>query len=133
MNEKYTLKKECGTSLKRIVALRDFCDVRKGDTGGLIESEANLSHDGDAWVFGNARVSGNAKVSKRSDILNVIGVRYPITIVPQYVICGCRKFTHEEFRNLTLKGCKDPNWTEEELEGYKLSLQIWESMQRTRR
>jgi hypothetical protein len=49
--------------LFRIRALRDFGDVRAGDIGGYIESELNLSHDGNAWVFGNARVSGDAWVS----------------------------------------------------------------------
>ena len=49
-------------NLRRIKALRDFGDVKKGDLGGYIESEENLSHDGDAWVYGNARVSDNALV-----------------------------------------------------------------------
>ena len=49
--------------LYRIKALKDFCDVIKGAVGGYIESERNLSHEGDAWVSGNARVYGNAQVS----------------------------------------------------------------------
>jgi hypothetical protein len=36
--------------------------VETGEPGGWIESEANLSQDGDAKVYGNARVYGNAKV-----------------------------------------------------------------------
>ena len=56
----------------RIRALRDFGNVKKGDVGGYVESEQNLSHDGDCWVTddaivrGNARVSGNALVSDRA-------------------------------------------------------------------
>ena len=33
--------------LHRIRALRDFGDVKAGDLGGFIESEGNLSHDGE--------------------------------------------------------------------------------------
>ena len=47
---------------KRVRALRDFGDVTSGELGGWIESESNLSQDGDAWVYGAARVSGDARV-----------------------------------------------------------------------
>ena len=49
-------------TLHRIQALKDFGDVKAGDLGGYIESEINLSHDGDCWVADNARVFGNARV-----------------------------------------------------------------------
>ena len=45
------------------VALRSFGDVEEGDIGGFIESEKNLSHEGNCWVYENARVFGNAFVS----------------------------------------------------------------------
>ena len=51
-----------GKPLFQVVALRDFGSVLKGDKGGYIESEANLSHNGDCWVSGNTRVYGNARV-----------------------------------------------------------------------
>ena len=51
-----------GRKLYRIKALKDFRDVRKGTVGGYIESEQNLSQEGDAWVCGNAQVSGDALV-----------------------------------------------------------------------
>ena len=60
--KKYKLIKEEGTSLFRLVAMRDFSDVNRGNNGGLVEGERNLSHNGDCWVYGNARVSGNAWV-----------------------------------------------------------------------
>lgn len=65
--KKYELLKDdikitLGRTLYRIKALRDFGDVIKGDLGGYIESENNLSHFDNAWVFGDARVYGNAKV-----------------------------------------------------------------------
>lgn len=39
-----------GKKLFRIKALVAFCDVEKGELGGFIEKEDNLSHSGDAWV-----------------------------------------------------------------------------------
>jgi len=52
-----------GRKLYRIRALKDFHNVKKGETGGYIESERNLSHEGEAWVYGNACVSGDARIS----------------------------------------------------------------------
>ena len=51
-----------GMKLFRIKALVDFGNVKAGDLGGYIEKEKNLSHNGDAWVYGDARVSGDAQV-----------------------------------------------------------------------
>ena len=64
--KKYELTSETkvinGVVLHRIKALESFGRVEKGELGGWIESEKNLSQDGDAWVFDNATVRGNAKV-----------------------------------------------------------------------
>jgi hypothetical protein len=49
-------------SMYRIRALKDFSDVKAGDLGGFVESESNLSHNGDCWVYGNAKVYGNGEV-----------------------------------------------------------------------
>lgn len=49
-------------TLYRIEALKDFGDVRKGDKGGFVESDKNLSQEGDCWVCGDAKVCGNAEV-----------------------------------------------------------------------
>ena len=49
-------------NLYRIKALRDFDNVRKGDLGGYIEKEENLSQEGNCWVYNNAKVYGNARV-----------------------------------------------------------------------
>ena len=51
-----------GKKLFRIKALVAFGNVEKGELGGFIEKEDNLSHDGDAWVSGNAQVFDNAQV-----------------------------------------------------------------------
>ncbi len=51
-----------GKKLFRIKALVAFGNVEKGELGGFIEKEDNLSHDGNAWVSGDAWVYGNAQV-----------------------------------------------------------------------
>ena len=50
------------TILYRIEALRSFGCVTKGDKGGYIAKESNLSHEGNAWVYGYAKVFDDAKV-----------------------------------------------------------------------
>ena len=50
----------------RIRALRDIprYDICVGELGGFVESEANLSHEGDCWIGDNAIVSDNATVKE---------------------------------------------------------------------
>lgn len=52
----------------RIRALKDFNDVKAGDLGGWVESEANLSQDGDCWIYDGALVSGNSRVFENAKI-----------------------------------------------------------------
>lgn len=73
---KYRLTEETleveGHILHRIVALRDFGDVKKGDQGGFIEKEINLSHDGNCWIYNNAKVLNNARVYDNALIYNEV-------------------------------------------------------------
>ena len=48
--------------LHRIKALKDFGNVKAGDLGGFVESEDNLSHEGDCWIYNDAIVKDKAKV-----------------------------------------------------------------------
>ena len=65
-NKKYELTdesiKRSGVTLYRIRALRDFGNVKKGALGGFVQSEANLSHYGDSWVYSDAKVFDHARV-----------------------------------------------------------------------
>ena len=75
---KYKLSEETleidGHVLHRIIALRDFGEVKKGDLGGFIEKESNLAHDWNCWIYndavvrGNAMVCGNAKVCSNAEV-----------------------------------------------------------------
>lgn len=56
---------QTGITLYRIRAVRAIkaFGVKKGDLGGYVENEENLSQSDNAWVSGNASVSGDARVS----------------------------------------------------------------------
>ena len=102
--KKYELTEEtkviAGVTLKRIRALISFGFVAKGEIGGFIEGEKNLSHDGNARVADNARVTGNADCM----LIGRIGSRSDFTTFFKNkdggisVRCGCFYGTIEEFR-----------------------------------
>src|SRR5574344_591267 len=72
MEKKYRITDESvvvnGKTLYRIEALKDFGDVKKGDKGGFIEKEYNLSQKDNCWVYDNAKVYGNAEVHNNTVI-----------------------------------------------------------------
>lgn len=84
MEKKYELTNDTKLvdcrALSRIRALKSFSTVVKGDLGGWVESDANLSQDGNCWVYdnavvyGDARVRGNAKVSDTARVLGTANV-----------------------------------------------------------
>ena len=65
-NRKYEFSEETleidGHILHRIMALKDFYGVKKGDLGGFVEKESNLAHDYNCWIYNDAVVRGNAMV-----------------------------------------------------------------------
>ena len=56
------------TRLHGSVVLRQICRISDGEIGGWIESEANLSHEGDCWVSSNAQIYGDCWVSSNAQI-----------------------------------------------------------------
>ena len=78
MSKKYELTNETrrkgNTILYRIRSLKDFNNVKKGELGGFIESESNLSHDGDACVSGNARIFRNAWISDNARVFGDVHI-----------------------------------------------------------
>ena len=106
-------------TLYRIQALRDFGDVKEGEFGGWIESEKNLSHEGnawvsgdarvsgDAWVYGDARVSGDADIKHSSDICSMSGFGSALRTTTAFktkdgaihVTCGCFYGNLDDFYN----------------------------------
>ena len=66
MGKKYKTVQE--GNMLRIIALKDFSNVKRGDWGGLIRSRFNLSQEGDCWVYDNAKVYGTARVSENAKV-----------------------------------------------------------------
>lgn len=70
----------------RIEALREFGSIKKGELGGWIEKEANLSQCGTCWVYDDADVyndamvadeamiGGNAKIYNQAQIYNNVEI-----------------------------------------------------------
>lgn len=58
------------SSCWRIRALRDIgVDVKAGMLGGWVESEENLSQDGDCWIYGISMVKGSSRISGDAQVL----------------------------------------------------------------
>ena len=72
MEKKYKLTEETtgiyGRILHRIEALKDFGNVKKGDKGGFVENEENLSQYRNCWIYGNAKVCENALVRDDAEV-----------------------------------------------------------------
>ena len=64
------LKKEiCGRTLYRIEGLININSwVEKGDLGGYIQKESNLSQEDEAWIYNDAKVYENAKVYGNAEV-----------------------------------------------------------------
>lgn len=74
---KDNFKEVNGVKVYRIRALKDFQNdllrnkkIKKGDLGGYIESEKNLSQEGNCWIADNAIVCDNATIKDNSVILD---------------------------------------------------------------
>lgn len=103
--KKYELTEETLTvsekTLYRIRAVRDFGFVKTGEFGGYIEKEENLSHFGNAWVYGNAEVFN----TRHFFVQGPIGSRdgyvtfYRTKDDTVEVRCGCFSGSLQEFVN----------------------------------
>ena len=60
-----------GVILYRIEALRSFANITKGDKGGYIAKESNLSHEGNCWIFDSAEVYGDGKIFGNVQVENM--------------------------------------------------------------
>lgn len=61
--------------LFRVVAEKDFGFIRKGDLGGLVESQANLSQEGNCWIEYGCRVVGQAVVRDNAMLIGNVMMR----------------------------------------------------------
>lgn len=92
MSKKYELTDETimfeDTVLYRIRALKDIPSAVKGDLGGFVRSEENLSQEGDCWIFPESKVVGNSKVSGDATILGEVTIFNDVNITDRAMING---------------------------------------------
>lgn len=88
MDRKYELIESDIRGLHRIKALRDFGDVKKGDVGGYVENEYNLSHDGECWIYDGAAVYENATVWNDVRIREKVRIYGNAKINDNVVVCN---------------------------------------------
>ena len=73
MEKKYRLTDETiefnGVKLYRIEALKNFGCVKKGDKGGFVQSEKNLSQLENCWIFDDSKAIGNSYVYQNAVLL----------------------------------------------------------------
>ena len=75
--------------LHRIRALRDVGnDVHKGDLGGFVQGEDNLSQQGDCWLFGDAIVCEEALASQDARICESVVIRSSALVSGKVCING---------------------------------------------
>ena len=90
MAKKYKLTDETtkidGKTLYRIEAIIPFAKIHEGDLGGFIESEKNLSHEGDCWVYDESMVSGNAIIKDNSVVCDESWVKDDATVEGKAII-----------------------------------------------
>ena len=97
LEKKFRTEPDSATGLLRIIALKDFSDVKKGDRGGLIQKEPNLSQNGDCWVYNNARVYGNARVLNNAVISDNARVYKNAQIFENACVSGNAKVTENAY------------------------------------
>ncbi|MDD9329500.1 MAG: hypothetical protein PV353_03615, partial [Bartonella sp.] len=110
MEKKYELTDETievnGKTLHRIRALRDFRNIEKGYLGGFIKKEDNLSHEGDCWVWHEAKVSDNAKVFGNAQIFENAKIANNARVYDNAKVCGnaCVEYDAQIFGNTQIYG-----------------------------
>ena len=92
-----------GTTLHRIKALKDFGNVKKGELGGYVESEYNLSQIGNCWVYGNARVCGDAELCGNAKVCGDAEVCGNAKVCGDAELCGNAK-VYGNADYITIKG-----------------------------
>jgi len=78
----------------RIQALKKLPGIKIGDLGGFVETEQNLSHDGNCWinhdakVIGKARVFGNAMIESQATIMGAAKVYDNARVFNRAIVSG---------------------------------------------
>ena len=91
-DKKYKLTDECITigdkKLYRIESLKDFAFIKKGDKGGFVESEENLSQVGSCWIYNDTKVCGDARVYGNAKVCGNARVYGDAKVCGNAMVCG---------------------------------------------
>ena len=103
MKRKYEILKDQsitlnGHTLYRIKLLKAVCNISPGILGGFIESEDNLSQEGDCWVAEEAAVYGHSKVIENAWVGGSARIYGHSIIGENCVITGCPTIINSEIR-----------------------------------
>lgn len=81
-------------AIYRIQALRDFSDVKKGDLGGFVESEENLSQEGNCWIYDNAQAVEKSTVKGDACLRDCAKMYDSSLIKDKAQLQGCARMLH---------------------------------------
>lgn len=94
---KYKLTEEfkmySGHKVYRIQSTSEFADVYNGELGGWVESENNLSKEGDCWIYDDAIVMGDAVVKGNAKVCDNAVVSDSARILGDARVRGCAKIS----------------------------------------
>ena len=126
--QKYILTSETKTvmylgdkiTLYRIKSVKNFGDVKFGDFGGWVQSDFNLSHTGDCWIYDDAMVYGYSRVSDDARIYDNAIVNMYSIISEDACVGNSSKVTNRSyvFGNASIMG-------DMRLVGYELCNGYW--------
>lgn len=110
----------CGTVVHEIIALRDIpkYSVSKGDIGGFVESEANLSQllDDDSWIKDDAIAKGHTRMEKGALLLHRAVVTDSL-ISGEIIIGADAQVSDSELRGNQMEIMEYAQLTDVQLEG----------------
>jgi carbonic anhydrase/acetyltransferase-like protein (isoleucine patch superfamily) len=76
-----------GEKVYHIRALKDFGDVCKGDFGGWVASEANLSQYGDCWLEHEAVAMGNSRIRAAARVMDYAVIKENAVVEGECTVC----------------------------------------------
>lgn len=114
MNKKYIITenslfiKETGKTLYQIQSLVNIISppfiISKGDFGGYIEHEGNLSQDGECWIFPGCTASDNSRVIQDSILSDNTEISDNVLISGNSVIKEAKLSGFSSVHNSTVSG-----------------------------
>jgi len=88
-------------TLIRIQALKSFGNIKKGQKGGWVSGDWNLSQEGDCWIYDEAKVYNFARIYGNAQIKEFAEVSNYAVVTDNAEIFGQAKIT----RSARVEGC----------------------------